>query len=74
TGLHPYRMPIEALLRWRRALHYDAGAAFSVRPSERTSDDHGPIRDPAAFPVAPTPYAHAAMNRRLGDWFHASGG
>lgn len=74
TGLHPYRMPIEALLRWRRALHYDAGAAFSVRPSERTSDDHGPIRDPAAFPVAPTPYAHAAMTRRLGDWFHAGGG
>lgn len=74
TGLHPYRMPIEALLRWRRALHYDAAAAFSVRPSERTSDDHGPIRDAAAFPVAPTDYAHAAMGRRLGDWFHAGGG
>ena len=70
-GLHPYRMPIEAVLRWRRDLDFRPDAPFTVRPGERTQDDHGPVRDPASFPVPSVDFVRARVDQRLGVWLFA---
>lgn len=71
---HDYRLPIEAVLRWKNDRLHNPQARLWWPPRDRTSDLYGPIRDPDDLPVPDDREANAMVDRRYGIWFYAGRG
>lgn len=73
-GRHDYRLPIEAVLRWKNDRLQNPQARLWWPPRDRTSDLFGPIRDADDLPVPDDREASAMVDRRYGMWFYAGRG
>lgn len=73
-GRHDYRLPIEAVLRWKNDRARNPNARLWWPARDRTSDRYGPVRDPDELPVPDDREANAMVDRRYGIWFYAGRG
>ncbi len=71
---HDYRLPIEAVMRWRDDRSRNPEARLWWPPRDRTADRFGPVRDPDSLPVPDDREASAMVDRRFGLWFYAGRG
>ena len=71
ADVHEYRLPIQAVLRWKQARIDDRRARLRVGRSMDDADGWGPVRDPDRYKAPDEPVAEAMVLRRFGLWFRS---